>query len=136
MVPVVAPELARFGQIKVCPVCRTQPVTPEERACPKCGLLVHKPRHEDFHPAVKWFAVWDLVRANRWHRWVDENVFWTDLVRDVVNGTRTGSRPNPFGLSTSAPIEVCLPIVTRLALPWREAGAPFTREQFVPPPTA
>lgn len=130
MTATVAPEsFDRFAQMKVCPVCRT-PVSPDEAACARCGLLVHKPRHEDFPPAVKWFAAWEAARAH-WHPWISEQEFWERLVCSCVNGRRNGfSQPNPFGISISAPIERCLPLVVPIALGWRAAGAPFEREQF------
>jgi hypothetical protein len=127
---VVSDPIARIGQLKNCPVCE-RPVSLEEAACAKCGVLVHPPSHADFPPAVKWFALWEYARANRWHSWVSEQELWTNLVREIVNGSRSGfSRPNPFGLPTSAPIEQCLPLVIPIATAWRAANAPFTQQQF------
>ena len=128
--------IARIAALKNCPVCRT-PVSAEEAACGRCGLLVHRPSHTTFPPAVKWFALWEYARANRWHEWVSEEELWRDLVCDIVRGGRAGfARPNPFGLSTAAPIEQCLPLVIPWATAWRAANAPFTRAQFPVPTTA
>jgi len=133
---VVPDPFARIAALKNCPVCR-KPVSPDEAACARCGMLVHKPSHATFPMAVKWIALWEFARANRWHSWVDEEAFWRDLVCDVVRGGRSGfARPNPFGLSMSAPIEQCLPLVIPWAAAWRAASTPFTREQFPVPKIA
>jgi hypothetical protein len=114
-------------------VC-TRAVSPEEAVCAHCGVLVHKPAHDRWPAAVKWFALWEYARSTRWHSWVSEQELWTFLVCQIVNGSRSGfARPNPFGLTTSAPIERCLPLVAPIATAWRAAGAPFTQQQFVPP---
>jgi hypothetical protein len=100
-------------------------------------MLVHKPPHNEWPAAVKWYALWDLARSTRWHPWVHEQQFWEGLVCPIVNGSRAGfNRPNRFALSTSAPIEICLPVVIPIAQAWRAANTPFTREPFQLPKSA
>jgi hypothetical protein len=54
----IADPIARFAALKNCPVCQA-PVTPEEAACARCGMLVHRPSHTTFPMSVKWFALWE-----------------------------------------------------------------------------
>jgi len=136
----VADPIARVAALKNCPVCSARgtsvPVSPEEVACGRCGFVVHRPPHTSWPMAVKWFALWEYARANRFQLRPEQQA-WELLVCDIVNGSRAGfALPNPFGLATNAPIERCLQLVIPIALAWREAGAPFAREQFRLPQSA
>jgi hypothetical protein len=132
---VVLDPIARFAALKSCQICG-RAVSPEEAACGVCGVLVHSPAHTSWPAAVKWFAAWEAARSH-WHPWITEQAFFERIVCLCVNGERTGTaHPNPFGLTTSATIEQCLPLVIPLATGWRAANTPFDREQFTLPKPA
>jgi hypothetical protein len=83
------------------------------------------PPHEQWPRWLKWWLVWQFVRA-RFLPWLTVQEVWESLLRDAFNGVREGAaRPNPHGLSTSATSADCYPRALREAEAWKGAGSPI-----------
>lgn len=117
---------------RVC-ICHALIADPSAAACEHCARPL-VPHFSTWSPLLKWWLLAELASA-RFHPWLTDQHVFELLLRDALNGIRTGaSAPNPNGvhITMSTPAAELYPIALERAAAWRANGSPIGRPASAP----